>query len=747
MTTQELTSISLAVESVLYVLLCIVALRRGGLRKGENRAFIVYAAVSCLWVLAQLAWQMGWLDYLGANVYIMVRVSSYGLVLLALMFLYLTRSFLRLSGADWGWMLLGPVWIAVLIVLDSNALALPDVLWLSSDWGIGRAGLSFGLTVAGWTLFMGVAVFLTLRAIRRTRLPLHRNRFTYWLAAWGFTVVGDLIFFGGYSVIGGDVRLLGTVIAAFVVLTHRLPDVRQTTRRVVSYLIITLLTVAIYTSGIFAVQYFFGDLPGYDPLWAGAGVALILAVLFDPLLRLVQNLVNRLISGSSYDTRRLVSEYSLRISNIVSLERLATLTVELINEALEIRRGIMFTVNHERTQEGDGVYRLRAIRSMDGETPPLGELTDASPVTHFIRQERRPLTQYDIDLLPAFQALAVEERAWLTFLGMDVYVPIYSQGSWIGLLALGSKISGDRYFDQDLALLNTLADQTAVALENARLVDDLIEINNDLEEAYAALAQSNRQLQEMDKLKSAFIGVITHELRSPFANIAFSLQVFQKHGLENLTSGQREELDQLLANLKQARSMVDNLVTFATFLSKQGELNLSEVDFRVVLKDSLLPLRVMIESKSFRVRTIVPDDLPLVQADRDRLSDAVHHLIHNAIKFTGEGGEIWLRCQGTDSELLFEVKDTGVGIPADKLDTLWESFTQLADPLRRGVEGLGLGLALVKYIVNAHGGEVWAESQEGLGSTFGFNIPLAGPAPVTARTPDSEAFLGDGQSI
>jgi signal transduction histidine kinase len=726
-TSQEVTTLILATESALYLLLCFAALRRSGPGKRDGRALVLYTALSCLWVVEQLAWHVGWLNSLGTNVFVLVRVASYGLVLLALLFLYLTRTFLRLPGAGWPWVCLGLAWIAALILLDSSVVALPTVLELPGGWSLGRVGLTFGLTVAGWATLLIAALVLTLRTLRHSQLPLHRNRMTYWLAAWASTLAGDLLFFAGYEVIGGDVRLLGTVVAIYVVLTHRLPDVRTTARRTLSYLIITLLTIAIYTAGFTAAQYFFQDVPGYSPLWAGAAVALVLAVLFDPLLRLIHRLVDRLIGGARYDPSRMVSEYSLRISNIVSLTRLASVAIEVINDALKIQSGMMFTIHHEREQGRGDVYRLRGIKGADGIEPPPGALSAVSPATHHLRDERHPLLQYDIDLHPDFREMAESERAWLSALGVDVYIPIHAQGSWIGLLALGSKLSGDRYFDQDLALLNTLADQTAVALENARLVDDLIEINNDLEEAYATLEQANRRLQEMDRLKSAFIGVITHELRSPFANIAFSLQLFQRYGLENLTPEQREQFEQLLSNLKQAKAMVDNLVSFATFLAKQGELDLAEVDFRQVIQDTLLPLRPLIESKSFHLRVLVPDALPPVHADRDRLADAVHHLVHNAIKFTPAGGEIWLRCQATDAALLFEVKDTGIGIPADKLPTLWEEFAQVADPLRRGVEGLGLGLALVKYIVNAHGGRVWAESQEGAGSKFGFEIPLAGP--------------------
>ncbi len=728
MTAFELTIVALSVQCTLYLLFVAVALKRGSLRDGIVRTLILYAIVSGLWVVEQLAWRMGWLDPLHVDAQILVRVPLYGILLLSLLFLYLTRSFLRLRGLGWSWAVLGVAWIAALVLLDTNTLGLPDVLWAGEGWSIDRVGFTFGLLIAGWAILMGAAIQRTLKSHRQAELPLHKNRIKYWPLAWSVVLAGDLFFFAGQEVIGSDVRLLGAVLAAYMVLTHRLPDVRQTMRRVVSYLIITLLTVAIYTAGFTAVQYFFQNVPGYSPLWGGAAVALILAVLFDPLLALVQKLVNRLISGVGYDPGRKVSEYSLKISNIVSMERLATVAVGLIQETLKIRRGALFVVNFEKDEQGAKGYELRGVRGMEEDTPPSGTLSADSPVTRHLRETRRPLTQYDIDLLPAFQQIAGTERAWLSGLGMDVYVPIHAQESWIGLLALGPKVSGDRYFDEDLVLLSTLADQTAVALENARLVEDLIEINHDLEQAYATLAQANRQLQEMDRLKSAFIGAITHELRSPFANIAFSLQLFTRQGVENLTPEQREQLEQLTSSLKQAKAMVDNLVTFATFLSKQGELQLAELDFRELLSAALLPLQSMAETKDLTFYITVPEELPPVKGDRDRLSDAVHHLVHNAIKFTEAGGEIWILSQPTDKTILFEVKDTGVGIPAGQLPTLWEGFAQMADPLKRGVEGLGLGLALVKYIVGAHDGRVWAESEEGVGSTFGFEIPLSGPA-------------------
>jgi signal transduction histidine kinase len=545
--------------------------------------------------------------------------------------------------------------------------------------------------------------------------------------------MGDLVFFYGQEILGSDVRLLGTLAAAYVVLTHRQRDVSQTMRRGLSYLVVTALTVAIYTGGFYAVQYFFQNVPAYDPLLAGAAVAVILAVLFDPLLNLVQKGMNRLISGAGYDPSQIVSQYSISISNIVDLERLAAVAIQLLREAFAVRHGTLFIVDRHKGGGGVLAYEVEAIPIAGQEKPPQGILAASSPLTHYLWEERQPLTQYDIDLLPTFADLPQAERAWLRSLDADVYVPIYAGGSWIGLLALGSKISGNRYYDEDLVLLGTLADQTAVALENARLVDDLVQVNQDLQNTYMELAQVNRELQEMDRLKSAFIGVITHELRSPFANIAFSLQIFMRYGVDNLLPEQREQLSQLTNSLEQAKAMVDNLVTFATFLSKQGELSLQPVALGQVVDETLKALEPMARNKEQALRVDVPANLPPLQGDPERLSDAVHHLVQNAIKFTGTGGEIWVRCRVEDSRLVFEVEDNGVGVAADKLEGLWEGFAQMADPLRRGVEGLGLGLALVKYIVTAHGGQVFARSEVGEGSTFGFRLPMTGPGDVPLR--------------
>jgi len=345
-------------------------------------------------------------------------------------------------------------------------------------------------------------------------------------------------------------------------------------------------------------------------------------------------------------------------------------------------------------------------------------------IAGWVLTHNEPLIIRNVQDDPRFYRLVDEREGFVTRSLMAA--PLNFRGETIGVIEVLNRWAEEDFTDQDLQTLMAMATQAAIAIENARLFDDLVQ-------AYAALDKANRQLQEMDKLKSAFIGVITHELRSPFANIAFSLQLLERHGLEHLSPELREPLEQIVHGVKSAGTMVDNLVTVAAFLSKKGELRLTQLNFGEMVQDAVAPLKVLAEANGIALHITMPDNLPSAYGDRERLSDAVYHLVHNAIKFTQAGGRVWVRGSATADAIRFEVQDTGVGVPADKLPTLWEGFTQMADPLRRGVEGLGLGLALVKYVVSAHDGEVWAQSEEGVGSTFGFQVPLSGPEHQAAQ--------------
>jgi signal transduction histidine kinase len=374
---------------------------------------------------------------------------------------------------------------------------------------------------------------------------------------------------------------------------------------------------------------------------------------------------------------------------------------------------------------------MRNIPKTDytGETTPIGgSIHENSPIAIHFCQSHQPLRQYDLDFSPVFQGISQKEIDWLVRLKGELFVPICTKDNWIGLFVILPKTTGSSFTEEEIRILCVLADQMVVALENARLFATLIKANQDLLRTQRAFEQANLELRQVDERKSAFIGVLTHEMRTPLANITISLHVLELMLKDQLNTDHSVQLEQIKNQVKEAKLLADDLIMLAAFINDQVELQLEKIDFIDVLKQSLLTLQETAREENLHFHLDVVGDMLPVRGDAKLLANAVYQLVSNAVKFTAENGSIWVSCWSTGTTLCLDVEDTGIGIPFGKEEKVWEAFSQLtADPMRRGVEGLGLGLALVRHIVQAHGGIVWMESEEGKGSIFGFDVPLAGP--------------------
>lgn len=674
------------------------------------------------WLCLFLILSGGWALFYGyRSVVWQERLIVYTLLLSVFTFLYLSYAFLPVGEREpFGLFVLGGG-IVLLIGLDIFLPPLPRP-WLSwetvSPWWWGTALLV-------WGLLIGKTAVVVQQAYQQTgRRPLHRNRLRYWFLIIGFLCMADLLSFVHIPLLAYILRALAGTLAVYATVAYRLVDLHALMQRTLGRFLAAILTGFVYTAVFLWLTRQSHPLLAYHPALVGMALVMVLVVFFMPLQQGIQRLVERLSADVGYDPNRTLREYSVTISTIVDLSQLEATVVSLISEAMEITYGTLFLVDNDEDVLGRSVYQLISVQGFGTEKLELGVFDANSPVAAVLSQEHRPLTQYDIDLLPQFQEISETEKEWLFGLGVDVYVPIYSKGNWIGVLGLGPKMSGSRYYEHDLLLLSTLADQTAVALENARLVADLVRLNHDVQQAYSDLERANQQLQESDRLKSEFLSVITHELRTPFANIGFSLRLLQQYGLDNLTPAQQEEMTKLQQGIKTAWDMVNNLVKFAAFLHKRGALHYATFDFRALVLEVVRPLQTLAENKGVSLHINGAAGSLMVYGDRERLTDAIHHLIHNAIKFTESEGSVNVRVWQEQANLHFEVRDTGIGIPAEKLPALWDGFAQMADPVRRSAEGIGLGLSLVKYIATAHDGDVYAHSEEQVGSVFGFMIPI-----------------------
>jgi signal transduction histidine kinase len=677
----------------------------------------LYALLGLLLGVGEALWRGG-LTVLSETTFQVYQ--TYAALILSVVMLLVVSIFLRRGG--WPWLVVAGVLVVLLFLAAQNVFGLPTNIWTNGGWSLPRDDVPFYLILLGWMIFLLSAMAAVRTAHRHSKQPLYRNRLTYWLPFFFLIIVNDAFIFARSPLPGNPLRLASAWLMAYVVLTHNMPDARQILRRLMIYVITTLLIVAFYIAGFTLSQSLFRAAPNFNPLLVGAVIALLLATLFTPLLSLVRRWVDSWLHLEQFDPSRSLQEYGQSISNILEMQRLASVAVGLIIESLGITRGFLFLVDQDPGQDDRKTHFLRAVRSPGERQIKPGILPETSPIAQYLTREQRPLLQYDLDLLPSFRSVTRPEREWFNATQSEVYVPIFAKRRWIGLLAFGPKLSGNRYTEQDMVTLSALANQTAVALENARLVENLVRLNQELRQAYHSLDRANRDLERIDRTKSDFISIASHELRTPLTVMRGYTEMLMEDN--SLTPDIQTIMKGLHDGTMRLHEIMDSMFDIAQIDSRTLQLNLQSVDVADLVREVCFGLTKQFAERNLSLMIDLPA-LPHLKADPNTLHKVFFHLVTNAIKFTPNEGKITIIGQAfqpgskesPEGGVQITICDTGVGVAPEYRELIFNKFYQPGELGKHSTGktrfkggGAGLGLALAKGIVEAHGGRIWVQS-------------------------------------
>jgi PAS domain S-box-containing protein len=241
---------------------------------------------------------------------------------------------------------------------------------------------------------------------------------------------------------------------------------------------------------------------------------------------------------------------------------------------------------------------------------------------------------------------------------------------------------------------------------------------------WALIMRDISHLKELDKMKSDFVATITHDLRSPLTAIQGSLALLSELG--ELTGEQQEFAERAMRNAEHMDALITNLLDIGR-IEAGLEMEMGPIHLDAVIEEAVANLLGEARSKGLVLRAVVPDNLPLVSGNHTRLMQVMGNLLDNAIRYTPRGGNITVLVEDDGGQVTVSVTDTGVGIPAHAKGRVFDKFYRVEGAATRESEGIGLGLATVRSIVERHGGQVRVESTEGQGSTFSFSIPSVEP--------------------
>ncbi len=324
----------------------------------------------------------------------------------------------------------------------------------------------------------------------------------------------------------------------------------------------------------------------------------------------------------------------------------------------------------------------------------------------------------------------------ITIDALHMFLPISRDGMLIGIVEVERDVS---YLQQEIRIIQLIVIALVIlvgvtlflALGGVfqRSTDQVLRHARAEQEALSRVSA----LQELSRLKDEFISVVSHELRTPLTHLVASSELLLNRD-QFTDEARRFLLETIHRESRHMTEIVEDLVDVSRIEAGLIRLDRRMTDLAPVIQDVVKPMSTSTEKHRFVVK--VDPSLPQVFVDPIRINQALTNLLTNAVRYSPAGGEI--RVSGTlaDGEVQVSVADQGIGIPADKIDRIFEKFYRIESDLTHEVRGSGLGLSIVREMVTAHGGRVWVESTVGKGSAFYFTIPLSS-SPTAANRKDA----------
>jgi len=368
-------------------------------------------------------------------------------------------------------------------------------------------------------------------------------------------------------------------------------------------------------------------------------------------------------------------------------------SVDIVGESGEVRR---LAVAHVDPAKVEWARELAERYPYEPDAP--------RGVPAVLRTGRAELYAEIPDELLVASAKDEEQLRILRGLGFSavMIVPLSAHGQTFGAITFVTAESGRHYGSEDLAFAEDLARRASLAVENARLYG---------------------QAQEVNRIKDEFLATLSHELRTPLTAILGWASILRTSKLDEAAT--RRAIETIERSARAQRQIVEDVLDVSRIITGKLRLELRPVELRPLLQDAVETIRPAAEAKGVYLSMLLAPDVGVVPADPDRLQQVMWNLLSNAVKFTRPGGRVEVELRREASQAVVRVSDTGQGISADFLPHVFDRFRQQDMGTTRQHGGLGLGLAIVRHLVELHGGEVSAESEgQGLGSSFILRLPL-----------------------
>ncbi len=562
-------------------------------------------------------------------------------------------------------------------------------------------------------IFMGLGfIYLAKRLKRSTGLVRKQLMYFVFGVVLSFSLIAITNFIAvvifattQLTFIGPPLTLIMVLLISYAMLKHRLLEIRALVARVTAYSFLMLgILVIVIASTFFASQYLTS---GYNLAIFSSTITILISLSFHSLRLLVDKLTNKIFFRQPYSSEKLINSLSDTVRSTLTLKTLTRNTLEALIETMHITKGAyIITQPHQNPvviQQGYG-----EMLTVDVET--LTQLSKAC---------KNQLIAYE-------ETQDSKTKELLRNIGAAIVIPLRVKSISHGVLMLGDKESGEIFSQQDLGVLEIFMPQISLALQNAKSFEEIsrfnITLKDEVESATKSLKKANRNLRHLDKLKDEFVYIATHELKNPVTAMRGYLSLINEGLYGEVPKKLKDPLTQLNASNQQLVTLVNDLLQIARSEAKSITIHTETVDVCSIIEAVLGSLKPLADQKQIKLIHHCLTKQLLVRADPDKLREIFNNLVSNAIKYS-EKGTISLYHLIEQGMVVTHVKDQGFGIADKDQKKLFSRFYRVEEQVAKGIPGTGLGLFIVKQLIEKMGGRIWFTSKPGSGTTFSFSLP------------------------
>ncbi len=682
--------------------------------KGKvNRIYFSLVVVGCLWIAAN------YFSVYGSTPNIQILASRFitpTSLLATLLFFILAINFPKprpLARSE----KLVCIPAFIIIVLSFTSLNFSAVV------ENGKAVYTFGALYYPYIALMLIYIFGSLRALLKNFKKsegFQRRQITFILLGLALSAIPAVLFGNILPLIGFTAlsnysqyfSLAFLFFTGYAIARHKLFDIRAVVARALTYLLVIATISIVYGLTAFVLvggAVFKASQLSFAQQTFYALLAVLLAFTFQPIRRFFQKITDKIFYRDKYDAQELINSVGRILTAEIRLSVLTKEVTKVIEDQMRVNKVDIVVVNDKNIY-----YQARVLRK------------DSSEL------ELKDLQELGKPLLVADDMTSGDRKDIMDKYGLRVSITLRTSEEFVGYLLLGEKLSGDIYNEQDLAVLRIIANELAVAVQNAKAYTEIQQFNKTLQAKVVAatrkLRKANEDLKELDQAKDEFISMASHQLRTPLTTAKGYVSMILEGDFGKIQPAMKEPLEQALDSSNRMAGLVSDLLNVSRMEAGRFFIDPTDVDLNSEVPAEVTQLQTLAASKSVKLIYDKPaKPVPIMKLDLDKTRQVIMNLADNAVHYSAPpngGGVVHVSLAHEGQDVVFKVVDNGIGVPEAQQKKLFKKFFRAGNAQNTRPDGTGLGLYLVKRVVEDQGGELIFESKEGKGSTFGFRMPV-----------------------